>query len=151
MRICADLTFSAGWGTLPLERTVSGEKTRSTSLMNQILLLLMVAMLLYLFASFARQVTVSLERQKELEKVDQQVAAELEIREQLEADLAHALSSAAVDEWAHKNLWGPEGEVIVAPARDNEMLPRDSQMAPEDTERSDSPQNDWWDLFFGTP
>jgi hypothetical protein len=119
--------------------------------MNQALLLLMVAMLLYLFASFARQVTVSLERRKEREKVDQQVAVELEIREQLEADLAHAHSSAAVDEWAHKNLWGPEGEVIVAPASDSEMRPLDSEMAPEGAERRDSPQDDWWDLFFGTP
>jgi cell division protein FtsL len=81
---------------------MSHEKTRSTSLINRLLLLLMVVMLLYLMASFARQVTVSREQQKELDRLEQQVEAELAEREQLEAALAHAYSDEAVEEWVRK-------------------------------------------------
>ena len=130
---------------------MASENTRSTSLINQLLLLLMAAMLLYLIAGFAHQVTVSREQQKELDRVGQQVAAELAERERLESDLAQAHSEAAIDAWVHENIWGAEGEVVVAPARGSEMHSDDGQMAPEDAVSGDSPQDAWWDLFFGTP
>lgn len=130
---------------------MSHETTRSTSLINQFLLLLMVIMLLYLMASFARQVTVSREQKKELDRLEEQVAAELAEREQLEAALAQAQSDEAMEEWARKNGWGTEGEVIAAPIRDGEMDPQDSQTVRQDATSGDSPKDSWWALFFEAP
>jgi hypothetical protein len=50
-----------------------------------------------------------------------------------------------------KNGWGTEGEVIVATVRGSETGSDKSQAVPEDAASGDSPQDSWWNLFFGTP
>ena len=85
---------------------MSNEKTRRTPLMNQLLLLLMGAMLVYLVVSFARQVTISHQQTAELNRLDEMLRISSAEKIQLEEHLDYVWSNEALDWFGRLFGWG---------------------------------------------
>ncbi len=117
---------------------------------NQIVLILMGILVLYLAADFGRQVIVSQQQKDDLGKVQAQIAASNDRQAALQAQLGYSLSDAAAEAWAREQGWVKAGEVpvvIVAPA----AVPG-SEAQPGDTgSGSGTILKEWWNLFFGSP
>ena len=122
---------------------------RRTSLINQILLLLMGIVMLYLLADFGRQLAVYYQRRQELRQIEAQVAAGQQEKLALEEQRDYVLSSVAAEQWARENGWAKEGEqtvVIVGQSTQEQLTPEERAGASPD---ATSPRSVWWDLFFG--
>jgi cell division protein FtsB len=131
-----------------LEAIMIQDKNRKVLPFTQILLILMGIFVAYLVVNFGRQVGVSHQRRQELQQVEDQITAARQERAELEQQLDHAESDAAVREWALPNgLIKPDEVRVVIPSL--EPVPA----AEQDSEAGagpDSPRETWWDLFFGT-
>lgn len=124
-------------------------RVRRTSLLSQLLLLLMGILLLYLVVDFGRQVIASYQRQEELQQVERDIAAAQEETQRLEARLNYARSAQAAEAWAREQGWARQGEVpvvIIAPPAS--LVPEAAQEGQENP-ASLSPREAWWELFFG--
>ena len=123
--------------------------------LNQILLILMGILVVYLMVDFGRQVGLSHQRRQELDQIEQQIQAALTERSDLEGQLAQATSSEAVEAWARRNGLTRENEVLVVffggPPREPSipLLAQGSPFARPEALPA-SPREAWWDLFFGT-
>ena len=122
---------------------------RRLSFINQLLLLLMGIVMLYLLADFGRQLAVYYQRRQELRQVEAQIAAAEQEKLALEEQRSYALSPVAAEQWARENGWAQEGEqtvVIVGQGAQEQLAPEERvDTNPDGT----SPQSTWWDLFFG--
>jgi hypothetical protein len=122
---------------------------RRASFINQILLLLMGIVMLYLLADFGRQLAVYYQRRQELRQIEAQVATGQQEELALEEQRDYVLSSVAAEQWARENGWAQKGEQTVV------IVGQDAQagLAPEERTGANpdapSPQSVWWDLFFG--
>jgi len=117
---------------------------------NQIMLILMAILIVYLAADFGRQVIVSQQQKTELGQVQAQIAASVEHRTALEAQLEYSRSDAAAEAWAREQGWVKANEVpvvIVAPdtAPAVETQPNGAGSV------SETILQEWWNLFFGNP
>jgi len=128
---------------------MTANETRPILSFSRILLILTVALLLYLVASFARQAAVSYQRQKEKEQVQANIAAAQAENQQLKAYLDYTASDAAAEEWARAQGWAKSGEVpVIVVAPQAQAAPAPSQSTPADQPASH--RQEWWALFFGT-
>ena len=122
---------------------------RRMSFINQLLLLLMGIVMLYLLADFGRQLAVYYQRRQELRQVEAQIVAAEQEKLALEEQRSYALSPVAAEQWARENGWAQEGEqtvVIVGQGAQEQLAPEERvDTNPDGT----SPQSTWWDLFFG--
>ena len=125
-------------------------KDKVWPLFTQLLLILMGLVLLYLAVSFARQVRVSQQRRQEIGNLEGQIGVTLEERTTLERDLQQARSDTAVEEWARSQGWAKADEVIVVPVGARTAPSADGQAAPRPPTVPASPQQAWWNRFFGT-
>ena len=129
---------------------MSNEKTRRTPLMNQLLLLLMGAMLVYLVVSFARQVTISHQQKAELNRLEERIRISAAEKIQLEEYLDYVWSSEALDWFGRLFGWGrPDEQIVVPVGLEAETLPAETETL-EDGRSPGSPQDAWQELFFAT-
>jgi hypothetical protein len=130
---------------------MSNDRVRGTPLINQVLAVLLGAMLLYLVVSFIHQVKVSRQQLENLDRIEQSIAVELEESKELERLREYVESDRVIDWWARSNGWGKQDEVVVATVGDStEPLSPEAQASPEESVSADAPGDAWWDLFFGT-
>ena len=127
---------------------MTDEKSRRTPLINQILLILMGAMLVYLVVSFTRQVTTGHQRTAELNRVREKIHIAAARKAQLDQYSEYVLSPEAADKWARRHgLTKPNEVLVVAFGAGTKELPPEQQIL-EDGRKPDTPQGAWWDLFF---
>lgn len=111
--------------------------------------LLIIAVLLYLVATFVMQIGVSLELRDEVRQLDQKISVAERANAELESRLNYVSSDDAAEEWARQNGWARSDEVLVvvlAPEAEDalqEGLPQGDGVRPA------SNRDSWWDLFFG--
>ena len=130
---------------------MNNDRVRSTPLINQVLLVLLGAMLLYLVVSFIHQVNVSRQQLEELDRIERDIAVELEESKELERFREYVESDEVIDWWARSNGWGKLDEVVVAPVGGStEPRTPEAQTSPKESAGPDASGNAWWDLFFGT-
>jgi type II secretory pathway pseudopilin PulG len=144
------LTFLAECGTLLVEASMTDGKVRNSLSLVRILLILMGILVLYLVASFVRQVAVSRQRQDELLELEQAIAAGQEETSRLEQDLVYARSAAAVEEWARVNNWTRPDEVSVVVVAPSASASVGREGGSGGGGGPDTPREAWWELFFGT-
>ena len=125
------------------------DQARKILPINQILALLLVALVVYLAVDFGRQVGISRQRREELRRLEQDIQTTQAEAQELAEQYQYATSPRAAEEWALHNGLGRPGETLVmfvgsttaaAPAMDRTV----KENAPR------SPREAWWDLFFGT-
>lgn len=123
-----------------------GQRTLS---LNPLLVVIVGTILLYLVVNFGRQVAVSHQREAELQRVQEQIAATETRQQELRLYLDSVKTDSAAEEWARIQGWAKEGEVpviVVAP-------PATAPAVPEDALPPASPasyRQQWWELFFGS-
>jgi hypothetical protein len=130
---------------------MAGERVRRVFPINQLLLLVMGFLILYLVFDFGRQVISSYQRREELQQIERQIQDAQLKTEQLQERLVYAQSPQAAEEWARELGWARPGEVpvvILAPA-----APEASGAEPTPSERTapSTPRDAWWNLFFAEP
>lgn len=129
---------------------MTASKERKASLISQIALLLMAILFLYLIVDFGRQVGVSRQRQEELRLLEAEIQAEKAEIANLEEDLEFASSPEAVEAWARRRGMTRPGERLVVFFGGSLGEPSEQEQPPSGPPRSDSPREEWLDLFFGT-
>ena len=130
---------------------MSNEKVHSTPLINQILVVLLGAMLLYLVVSFIHQVNVSRQQLEELDRIEQKVGVGLEKSKELEGLREYIESDEVVEWWARTNAWGKADEIVIATVGDSrEPSSPDAQTGTQESTSANAPRDAWWNLFLGT-
>jgi hypothetical protein len=127
---------------------IEGRSHRALAI-NQVLLLLIVLLLVYLVVDFGRQVVSSYQRQEELRGIERAIESAQNDTRLLEARLNYAESAQAADAWAREQGWAKPDEVpvlVIAP-------PASSSSTTDGSEQTNSDllshREAWWDLFFG--
>jgi hypothetical protein len=117
--------------------------------LRNLLLVATGVLVLYMGSGFVQQIGTHLQRQDELDQVEQRLEAARQEEILLQQELEYVQSAEAAEAWARENGWAREDEVpvvVVAPTAD----PR--QQEGSDLEGDGSPRSGpdvWWDLFFG--
>jgi cell division protein FtsL len=125
------------------------KKTLGFFSLRNLLLVVTGVLVLYMGSSFVQQAGAHLQRQEELDQLDQQLAAALREEAQLEEELLYVQSPGAAEAWARENGWARSDEasvVVIAPEADA------SRQEEQDPRVGDSPESRrqlWWDFFFG--
>jgi hypothetical protein len=129
---------------------MTGGKARTRPIINQVLLFLMAAVLLFLAISFLRQVGVSYQRREELHRIEQDgQVLEQEIL-QLEAEREYLNSDAALRAWGlTQGLVDPEEQLVVT-VGESAAPASDAGESLEEGQNPGAPRDVWLDLFFGT-
>jgi type II secretory pathway pseudopilin PulG len=127
-----------------------GKESRRASFVNQILLILIGTLLLYLVVNFGRQVAVSYQRHQELGQVQSQISAAQSRTQELQEYLDYALSDGAAEAWARQQGWAKPGEVPVLIVASSTGGSSATQTQPAQADSPASYQQSWWELFFGT-
>lgn len=126
------------------------DKARGTPLINQLLLLLMGVMLVYLVVSFARQVGISYQRSEDLHRLEQEIAVAVDEYDRLQEHLAYVRSEEAFERRYRQYGLVKPNEVLVVPVGGPTESTSAAQLASEEGKDLDSSLDAWWDLFFGT-
>ncbi len=118
-------------------------------LVRYLLLALVGALVIYVGAAFARQAQVREQQRAELERIENEIAIAQEEAAMLQEHLEFVQSPAAVEAWALENGWARPDEmpvVIIEPP-----VEAGSRQEAEDGAGAGpaTPQQAWWDLFFG--
>lgn len=106
-------------------------------------------LILYMGSSFVQQAGAHLQRQEELDQLDQRLEAARREEALLEEELQYVQSPYAAEAWARENGWARSDEVsvvVVAPAAD---ASRQEAQNPQAEDSPDALREQWWDLFFG--
>jgi cell division protein FtsL len=128
---------------------MTDRKVRGLVPLRLILAILMAGMILYLGVGFVRQASASHQRQEELRRIEQEIAAASQKNAWLEERLQYVHSVAAAEEWARENGWAKEDEisvVVVAPWTESSS---DPGLAPKLEAGPRTTREAWWDWFFG--
>jgi len=128
---------------------MSERKVRIGFPSNQIVLILMGILILYLAVDFGRQVIISQQRQSELRAAQAQILGSQERQAALQSQLEYSESDAAAEAWARDQGWVKANEVpvvIVAPTAVSGLETHDA----EPGSRSGPVLREWWELFFGS-
>lgn len=126
------------------------DKARRVLPFNQILLILMGILLLYLMVDFGRQVAVSRQRREELAEIEREIEAATQESAELDSQLSYVSSPEAAEAWARPNGWTRPDEVLVVFVGPTTDSAASGQGRDEARTSSESPRDAWWDLFFGT-
>lgn len=124
-------------------------KTLRLFSLSNLLLIATGLLILYMGSSFVQQIGTHLQRQEELEQLEQRVETARQEGILLQQELEYVQSVEAAEAWARENGWARSDEVpvvVVAPAADP------YQQEGANLEGEDSPRSGpevWWDLFFG--
>jgi Tfp pilus assembly protein PilX len=134
-----------------LEKVMGEDKARRAPLINQLLLLIMVAMLVYLVVGFARQVNSSNQQRAELNQVEERIRAAAAEKAVAEERLRYVLSEEALEFRERQNgrTKPNEAMIILVGTTADEPLPEGQSLELESG--AASPQEAWWDLFFRIP
>ena len=124
-------------------------RLRNTPLANQLLLILLAALLVYLVVSFARQVGASQQRRRELQDVQSAIDAVEQDNEELAQYLEHTQSDAAVEKWMRTHGAARDDQVLVVPVGWGEMQVQGEREDSETGAVQTPSRSSWWDLFFG--
>ncbi len=116
---------------------------------NQIVLLAMTVLILYLVVDFGRQVVRSRQRHDDLRLVDERIATILEDEERLQQHLEWAMSPEAAEAYAREHGWAKEGEVPVVIVPGAATPVPIAEPPPLAELPAGSPRDAWLDLFFG--
>jgi hypothetical protein len=127
-----------------------GRKVRNTPLINQLLLILMGAVILYMAVSFVRQIGVSRQRQVKLDKLTQSIGVAQEERVRWENYLEYVRSEPAIEARGRRLGWVRQDQELIVPVGGGaEPSPGEQESVGDRTDPT-SPRNAWWDMFFGT-
>ncbi len=116
---------------------------------NQIALLFMVVLIVYLVVDFGRQVVLSRQRHDELRRVDTQIGVAIQEKEDLEQRYEWVHSSEAAEAFAREQGWAKEGEVLVVMVEPSVTAVPTPEPSPVVRQDADSTREAWWNLFFG--
>jgi hypothetical protein len=117
--------------------------------MRYLLLVLVGVLVVYVGTGFAHQAQVRQQQKAELERVEKELLLAQQEAALLEKQLEFVGSPAAVEAWALENGWARPDEmpvVVIAPTSEPST---ESEVQGEDGAGLPSPQQAWWDLFFG--
>ena len=127
---------------------MTDDKMRRTPFMNQLLLIIMGAMLVFLVVSFARQIATSQQQATELKRVEEKIRISAAEKAQLEEYLDWVGSSEALELWARQHGWTRPGERLVVPVGVGAEASPPEQESLAEEEKASAPQRAWWDLFY---
>jgi hypothetical protein len=117
---------------------------------NQLLLILIGALVLYLVVDFGRQVGVSHQRREELHQLELKVESAQAETVALQEQYNYATSPQAAEEWARRNGLTKPDEVLAVFVGDSTDSYHAGEKRPKASTSPTSPREAWWDLFFGT-
>jgi len=117
--------------------------------LNQILLILMGILVVYLMVDFGRQMGVSRQRREELDQIEQKIDMTLAERGDLENQLGGATSPEAVEAWARRNGLTRENEVLVVFLGGPTGPTTSGDESSSRADSGQSPRDAWLALFFG--
>jgi hypothetical protein len=132
-----------------VEAFVKDDNARGLGFLRSLTLIVMAAILLYLGADFVQQANASRQRQEELERIEEQIAAAQQQQESLKELYQYVQSPEAAEAWARGVGWAKPDEVavvVVAPPLEasSDVEDQEEAMAAPGSYRAS-----WWDLFFG--
>lgn len=117
--------------------------------LGNLLLVVTGVLILYMGSTFVHQAGAHLQRQEELDQLEERLERTRQEEALLEEQLQYIQSPEAAEAWARENGWAKSDEVsVVVVAPPAEASPQEGQRAAE----IDSPasrRQAWWDLFFG--
>jgi cell division protein FtsB len=128
---------------------MSVRKTLRLFSLGNLLLIATGALIIYMGSSFVHQIGTHLQRQDELDQLEQRLEMARQEETQLQGELEYVQSPEAAEAWARENGWAKSDEVsvvVVAPPADLAQQEGDSLQG------GDGPRSGpevWWDLFFG--
>jgi cell division protein FtsB len=101
---------------------------------------------------FGQQLALARQMRVEEMRLEQAVAAERALNEDLKARLEYVKSDQCVEHWARAKMkMGKPGEVVVVlPKASSEEQAVDIQPTPSPNPGAQSFWNEWWELFFGS-
>jgi cell division protein FtsB len=117
--------------------------------LGNFLLLATVSLVIYMGSSFVQQIGTHMQRQDELDQLEQRLEAAQQEEIMLQEELQYLQSDEAAEAWARENGWAKSDEVsvvVVAPPAD--LSPQEGNDL-EDVDTPPSVPEVWWDLFFG--
>lgn len=126
-----------------------GRKARGFFSLRNLLLVVIGVLILYMGSSFVQQAGAHLQRQEELDLLEQRLEEARQEEARLEEELQYVQSPQAAEAWARENGWARADEVsvvVVAPPAD--ASGQQSQEL-EEGDGSGSRHELWWNLFFG--
>lgn len=129
---------------------MTDQRARGTPVRNQLLLVLMGIMLLYLVVSFVRQVGISQRRREDHRVLTEGKVVVQEENAALEETLDYVQSNGALEDWAYQNGWARNDQRLVVPVSEDAEPPPASKPDIDEELSSDRPRDAWWDLFFRT-
>ena len=117
---------------------------------GNLLLIATGVLILYMGSSFVQEAGAHLQRQEELDQLDQRLEAARQEGALLEEQLQYVESPEAAEAWARENGLTKEGEVsVVVVAPEADAIPQEGQGVQVE-ESPESRREVWWDLFFGS-
>jgi hypothetical protein len=125
------------------------DRSRRIPLLNQLLLLLMGVLVVYLMVDFGRQVALGRVKREELRGVSAQSQSALNEQEELLQQLGYAQSDQAAEAWARRMGWARQNEqpvVVVPPLVERS---EDGEAAADGSLPPATQRQAWWHLFFG--
>ena len=117
--------------------------------LGNLLLVVTGVLVLYMGSSFVQQAGAHLQRQEELDQLDQHLASASQEEALLQEELLYVQSPEAAEAWARENGWARSDEVsvvVIAPEAD---ASRQQDLAPQVGDSPEARREQWWDLFFG--
>jgi hypothetical protein len=114
--------------------------------------LLLVAtgfLVLYMGSSFVHQAGAHLQRQEELDQLDQRLETARDEEALLERELLYVQSPEAAEAWARENGWARSDEASVVVIAPEAEAARQQEQNPQASGSPESRREQWWDLFFG--
>jgi cell division protein FtsB len=129
---------------------MTSTRVSRTPFVNQIALLVMGALIVYLVVDFGRQVVLSQQRHDELQRVEEQIATVVQKEEELKKQLDWAQSPEAAEAFAREQGWAKPGEVpVVLVESAVTPLPAEEPPPPVSHRAAGSPREAWLELFLG--
>lgn len=128
---------------------MTDSETSRAPFINQVVLLAMCVLIVYLVVDFGRQVVRSRQRHEDLRLVDVQIATILEEEESLQRRLEWVQSPEAAEAFAREHGWAREDEVPVVIVEGAAAPVPTAEPTPAVESAAQSTRDAWWDLFFG--
>jgi cell division protein FtsB len=118
----------------------------------QFIAIIALTISIFLVVDFGRRAAVNYRSQREAERLGQEVDAVRQYKGRLLAQRTYAASDLYVEEVARNELkWAKPGEtvIVVMPSFEPARLINSSPQAIQNVPVNSTPQQAWWQLFFG--
>ena len=119
----------------------------------QFIAIIALTISIVLIVDFGRKAAVNYKIQREAARLEQEVEAARRYQSRLLAQRTYAASDLYVEEIARRELkWAKPGEtvIVVLPDTEDELVMVDAPQESNRTAGAISPQQAWWQLFFGS-